>query len=190
MVNVMNAKVIRAADRYLVSDNVRLRLISLSDCNKQYVAWLNDPEVNQYLETRWHKQTASMVVEFVTAQLASDNSYLFAIIEKKSDKHIGNIKLGPINFHHQNAEISYFIGDKACWGRGYARQALRCVVAFAFNVLSLHCLKAGVYAENKASINVLASAGFQRIGCYPRAMQSSNGWEDHVLFALLNNTDK
>jgi RimJ/RimL family protein N-acetyltransferase len=32
----------------------------------------------------------------------------------------GKISLGPINFIHKYAEISYFIGEKSFWNKGYA----------------------------------------------------------------------
>jgi hypothetical protein len=87
-----------------------LRLAGLDDCNDQYLAWLKDPTVNQYLETRWREQTLESIRAFVAAQSASPDSYLFAILE--ADRHIGNIKVGPILPHHECADVSYFIGAR------------------------------------------------------------------------------
>ena len=47
----------------------------------------------------------------------------FAI--KTTDKHIGNIKLGPINWIHRYGDISLLIGDKDYWGKGIATEAIR-----------------------------------------------------------------
>ena len=44
----------------------------------------------------------------------------------KSKKiHIGNIKLGPIDFIHKNALISYFIGEKKYWGKNITTMAIK-----------------------------------------------------------------
>jgi hypothetical protein len=32
---------------------ISLRLVVLEDCTPRYLRWLQDPEVNRYLETRW-----------------------------------------------------------------------------------------------------------------------------------------
>ena len=49
----------------------------------------------------------------------------------KNNNHIGNIKLGPINFIHKNAVISYFIGEKKLWKRGYTTLAIEEIIKIA-----------------------------------------------------------
>ena len=65
--------------KVLEGDIISLRQISLQDCTNKYVEWLNDPEVNQYLETRWYKQDISTIRGFVKSQLENNDSFLFAI---------------------------------------------------------------------------------------------------------------
>jgi len=101
-------------------DRIYLCEIRLSDVNQTYVNWLNDPEVNQYLETRHEMQTLNSVQEYVEKMVEKENELLFSICLKKNDIHIGNIKLGPINLIHKYAEISLFIGDKNEWGKNLA----------------------------------------------------------------------
>ena len=47
-------------------------------------------------------------------------------------RHIGNIKLGPIQWLHRRADLSLFIGDKSCWSLGYASEAIGLVRDWAF----------------------------------------------------------
>ena len=82
-----------------------LRPLEMDDVSKSYVGWLNDPEVNGFLESRFLKQTKTTVKKYVSA-IKKDKNYLFlAIVIKDGGKHIGNIKLGPINKVHGFAEI-------------------------------------------------------------------------------------
>ena len=60
-------------------------------------------------------------------------------------------------------EIGYWF-DEASWGAGYATEAARAVVDFAFGSLGLARLRSGHAADNPASGKVLLKLGFQRVG--------------------------
>lgn len=141
---------------------VTLRQIELEDCNENYVKWLNDPEVNQYLETRWIRQNLEEIKEFVIFQRENDHSILFAIIYNPTNQHIGNIKIGPINPHYKYAAISYFIGEKRLWGKGCATEAIRLISEFGFRELGLHRIEAGAYEEAIGSQSALEKNGFNK----------------------------
>ena len=166
---------------------VSLRLATLEDCGQEYLGWLEDPLVNQYLETRWNKQTLELIRSFVTSCLTSSDSYLFAIVVNKTNKHIGNIKVGPIQRIHSYADVSYFIGDSGMWGYGYGSEAIRLVTQFSFHTLGLHRLQAGVYASNTGSIRALEKAGYALEGKSGRKLRGKDGWEDHLHFGLVND---
>jgi len=169
---------------------VALRLVRPDDCNERYLQWLKDGAVNRYLETRWTEQSLESIVHFVAAARAAQDSYLFAIIQRPPGRHIGNIRLGPINAHHGYGDISYFIGERDLWGQGYATEAIRCATDVGFRVLGLHRLQAGVYAENVASARALERVGYVLEGRFRRQLRSGEGWEDHLWYGLLGDEFK
>ena len=61
------------------------------------MSWLQDPAVNAYLETRWSPQSLESVRAFVSAMAEDPANYLFAIVQNQGGRHIGNLKIGPIN---------------------------------------------------------------------------------------------
>lgn len=162
-----------------------LRLVTEEDCTARYLGWLTDPQVNRYLETRWSEQSIGSIREFVRAMLASEHSYLFAILERGGVDHIGNIKLGPIHPHHRYADVSYFIGERSRWGMGYATEAIQAVTWFGFTVLGLHRLQAGLYQENTGSARALEKAGYQFEGRLRGQLRTPDGWEDHLWYGAL-----
>jgi ribosomal-protein-alanine N-acetyltransferase len=164
---------------------IDLRPIAESDCTNRYVQWLSDPAVNRYLETRWTPQDLDSIREFVSRMMRSRDSYLFAIIERGSGQHIGNIKLGPVSSHHRCADISYFLGDRSSWGRGFASEAIGLVVQFGFQTLELHRIQAGLYRSNTGSVKALERNGFRYEGCWRGQLRSGDEWEDHLWFGLL-----
>lgn len=76
----------------LTGNSIMLRCAHLTYCPQAYVDWLNAPEVNQYLETRWETQTLESVIDYVQMMRSSQNNILVNIITKDSEKHIGNMK--------------------------------------------------------------------------------------------------
>jgi len=133
----------------------------VDDISKKYIEWLNDKEVNQYLETRFQVQNNQSCLEFVKRMQEDANEELFAIYTNNNNEHIGNCKLGAINKFHHTAEISFFIGSKSFWGAGYATEVVSHVVQYGFENLGLEKITAGCYESNKGSKKVLIKAGFE-----------------------------
>ena len=148
---------------------------------------MNDPEVNQYLETRWDEQTLETVQEFVRFQRENNHSVLFAIRLSSDDRHIGNIKIGPINFHYNHADISYFIGEKDLWNKGIATQAINMVCDFGFHELNLHRIEAGAYEKAVGSWKALERNGFLREGVFRKQVMSGNEYMDSYHYGLLKS---
>jgi RimJ/RimL family protein N-acetyltransferase len=72
-------------------------------------------------------------------------------------------------------EIGYWLGT-AYWGQGYATEAVRAVIDYAFDDLEHEALQAGARVTNPASRRVLEKCGFQwtGVGLYRiRAIKSS-----------------
>jgi ribosomal-protein-alanine N-acetyltransferase len=182
-----HGRAIGVDDRF-IGELVSLRLVTLADCTERYEAWLADPRVNAYLETRWSVQDLSSIRDFVTAMLASPINYLFAIVRNDDARHIGNIKVGPLNTHHAYADVSYFIGEPSSWGKGYATEAIQLATAFAFVRLELHRLQAGLYASNGGSGRALEKAGYAQEGVFRQQLLNASGErEDHHWFGLLRS---
>ncbi len=172
--------------------DIQLRTIEPSDCTQEYLGWLQDARVNRFLETRWEKQSIPKIQEFVENVRGSEHSCLFAIIAFPGGKHIGNIKIGPIHPHYPHADISYFIGDRSSWGKGYATEAIKLVTEWAFSELGLHKVQAGVFDENIGSIRALQKAGFVQEACYKENLISpiSGKYCDHLMFGRINPYQK
>lgn len=171
---------------FIEGKRIYLREVRLSDVNEDYYKWLNDNELSQYLETKFFPQSMELIEEYVANILGSrDNSFL-AIIEKERDKHIGNIKLGSINWIHRFADISLFIGDKEVWGKGYGTEAIKLVVDYAFNRLNLHRLQAGIYDGNIASIKAFQKAGFKEEANFKEKRFYNGSYMDEKIYGIVN----
>ena len=139
---------------------IYLQSISEQDANEEYVSWLNDPLVNQYLETRFQQQTLSTIASFIRDVITNPNEHLFTIRLTGNNQHIGNIKIGAINNRHNIGEVSLFIGDKNSWGKGIAKQAIQLITRYSIEKLKLRKLSAGAYKPNKGSTFAFINSGY------------------------------
>ncbi len=153
MINLSNYRVIiDGGNRFF------LKILEKENVTREYCNWLNDPVVNKYLETR--SASIRELEGYVAGKLMDKKSLLFGIFNKLDNKHIGNIKLEPIDFERFCATMGIIIGDKHYWGRGLATEATRVLVDYAFNELGLKEINLGVISENKPAIRVYEKCGF------------------------------
>jgi RimJ/RimL family protein N-acetyltransferase len=164
-----------------------LRRIRLSDVNQNYLSWMNDPETTQFLECRFTKWTKKKLKNYLKEINKDRDCLFFAIVLNKSNKHIGNIKLGPINRHHLFGDIGILIGDKSSRGKGHGQEAIKLLVEFAFKKLRLHKVTAGIYANNIGSNKVFVKAGFKQAGVLAKHRRCNNNQlVDEIIMEKLN----
>jgi ribosomal-protein-alanine N-acetyltransferase len=97
-------------------------------------------------------------------------SHLFGIFEKDGNGHVGNIKLGFIKERHASGQLSLVIGEKSCWGKGYATEAIRAVTVWAFDELGLERVEAGCYDQNTGSLRAFLKVGYSVEGYHRRSV--------------------
>lgn len=168
-------------EKSIETQRFHLRTLDHSFVNDRYLDWMNSEEVNQYLETRFIKQTIESLFIFVQEILNSQSSLLLAIVDRNSEEHIGNIKLGPINFSHNSAPLGLVIGEKYWWGKGVATEVISALTDWGFNDLGLEKLTAGSYSSNLGSIRAFLSCGFQVEGRQLSQVELSTGSRDDVV---------
>ncbi len=103
---------------FIESDRLHLEPISLKFLSKKYIDWLNDREVNKYLESGGNYEFDSLKTYILNHQ--NNKTLFWAISIKSSKQHIGNIKIDPVDIKNNSAELGIMIGDKNEWGKGYA----------------------------------------------------------------------
>lgn len=165
-----------------------LRPLSLADVTPTYVGWLNDSEVVRHMETRHSPQTLETVAAYVSNRKADPLSYMWAMVDRENGCHVGNIKLGPVSFIHSRGEVSFFVGDRASWGRGLASEAVELVTVFGLADLSLHKITGGCYHVNRGSIRVFEKTGFSLEAVLKEQYLCEGQFVDRCCFARFAGT--
>ncbi len=77
-------------------------------------------------------------------------------------KAIGCIDLYEYNFKKQNAGVGIVI-LKEYRGKGFAKQSLALLIKYAWEKLHLKQLHTGIFSDNKASLALFQSVGFEMV---------------------------
>jgi RimJ/RimL family protein N-acetyltransferase len=114
---------------------------------------------------------------------AEGTGVVFAICDGATGALMGAIGL-VIDKTHPRAELGYWIGVPF-WGRGYATEAARAMLAHGFRDLKLPRIFACYYAANPSSGRVLEKIGMKREGVSPRHVTRFGTVHDQVHFGML-----
>ena len=99
---------------------------------------------------------------------------------------IGACGLTIISVERLQTAIGYAY-RRDVWGRGYATEAARALVAFGFEQLGMHRIFSYVDVDNVASARVLEKAGMQREGLVRHDAFMHGQWRDSYLYAILED---
>jgi len=117
--------------------------------------------------------------------IADDLSYPFFIFAGGQRTLVGALTLSNVRRGvAQMATLGYWIGAPHA-RQGYMTDAVRTVLPFAFDHLSLHRVEAACLPHNQASIALLQKTGFELEGRARNYLKINGQWRDHLLFGRL-----
>lgn len=118
-------------------------------------------------------------------RLQRDNEAGFLVKRLHDGAICGVINLNVITYEALcSAYVSYF-GVASLADRGYMKEGMLQVIHYAFDKLGLHRLEANIQPDNKSSIALARSCGFQYEGYSPRYLKIRDEWCDHERWAII-----
>jgi [ribosomal protein S5]-alanine N-acetyltransferase len=171
--------VVRADD-----GSIFLRPLVESDVTERYLSWFRDDVATLYLEAR--NLSAADVLEYLRWGIETRQRYLYAVCLADSGLHIGNLKIGDINWNIALSDLVTVIGDRAYWGRGIASTAIKLGSQIAFDHYDLRKLSGGIYSDNVGSIKAYTRAGWVIEAVLHAHMHTPVGANDRVVVSCFN----
>lgn len=144
----------------LESERLVFEPLSLKHLSITYVNWLNNLKVIKYLESGGDYTLEKLEV-FLKEQEHKDILF-WAIFTKVSEKHIGNIKIDPIDLENNSGEYGILMGDTDEWGKGYAKEASVAIINYCFKKLKFSKITLGVLEQNTVALELYKKIGFQQ----------------------------
>ncbi len=130
------------------------------DITGNYISWLNNPVVNQFLEARHERQTKETVSNYIDSFYGEEEKYIWGVFH--DERMIGTTTLAFINKEDNSAEVGLMIGDTDYWGKSASDSALKFVLDFSFNELKKDIVTGGSYDENIGMVFTFKKMGFER----------------------------
>lgn len=166
----------------------RLRLREYTDDDFPAVhAYASDAEVTRYM--RWGPNSEEDTRAFLRLGAAQRGErprrhFDLAITLAADGRLVGGGGLHVAEPEHRGAFMGYVL-HRDHWGRGYASEAARAMLAFGFERLGLHRIWAVCDPANTISARVLEKIGMRREGHLREHRWEKGRWVDELLYAVL-----
>jgi RimJ/RimL family protein N-acetyltransferase len=141
----------------LESERFRLRAFTHEDIQTNYMAWLNDPQVMQFSNQRFHKHSEASCRHYLASFANTENRFL-AIEDKLNHALIGTLTL-YINPHHQTADVGILIGDTNHWGKGMGYEAFSLAISALLIQAKMRKVTAATMSSNLGMIKIMEKCG-------------------------------
>jgi RimJ/RimL family protein N-acetyltransferase len=171
---------------FVDGNRLYLRNLKKEDLTDRYLSWLNNRETVEFMESGRFPVSMAELEKFHTKITESENDVIFAIVDKSTGAHIGNIKIGNINRVHSYADLGILIGEKEFRGKGYGSEAINLVLEYAFNRLNLNKVILGTYADHTSAIKLYEKAGFKKEGTIRNLLFRDGKYHDKILMGILS----
>lgn len=140
--------------KMIETERLILRPLSIEDADDVF-AWASDPVVNKYMSYPLHTHI-SQTQNWINS-LSECNEFGFC--RKDSGELVG---AGSITYTEEfdAYELGYNL-NKKCWKKGYATEAAKAMIQWAYQSRGARDFFARHANENRASGNVIRKCGFQ-----------------------------
>jgi aminoglycoside 6'-N-acetyltransferase len=155
---------------------------------ESFLAYRNIPEVAKY--QGWtipytREQGEKFIKEIKEMEAPKQGHWLQLAIElKETGEMIGDLGI-RINADDARQAVIGFTLAPAHWRKGYAVEAIRCLLEFLFGDLDLHRVSADCDAENAASSRTLERCGFRKEAHFIESFLVGNEYTSEYHFGTL-----
>lgn len=164
-----NATVVKAKTNKQQSTSARvgfgspklfLRPMVPEDVTESYLESFRDDKVLNFLEVDGKSLKKEDVVDYIKQGEETKSYYMYAICLEQTGEHIGNLKIGPINWNHLVSDLVCVIWKREYWGQGMAVKAINLGNTLAFEKYGIRKLHGQIYAGNIGSVKAYTRAGW------------------------------
>ncbi len=168
----------------LRTERLVLRPLTRADAAELHTVF-SDPEVMRYWSNPPHRDQArtEAMIEMINEDFERREVLQWGIEREADGRLLGTVTL-IADGEQPRAELGYIIGREH-WGQGFAGEAQRRAIGFAFEELGLHRLEADTHPENAASLRSLERLGFRREGLLRERWTVAGRVSDSVILGLL-----
>jgi len=145
----------------LTTKRFYLKPLASKHASEHYLKWLKENISKKYIVAAAKTKKLEDLKKYITFFSKKYNCIFLRILEKKTKKHIGNIKFYPINFKKKTADMGILIGDPSWRGKGVAKEVILKTSQYLKKYKKIKFIHLGVDIKNKFAIQAYKKAGFK-----------------------------
>lgn len=168
---------------FIKGNHVYLRPFELSDINKKYLSWMNNPLLNAGIEARFPISKIE-AIKFYEDSKKTKDIIIFAICNNKTNNHLGNCMISNLDWINKRCRYGRLIGENKKRGLGIGTEVTRLIQNYVFNKLNFNTLYCAVNVNNKASIKSNIKSGMKIEGKSKEAMYFNGKYLDSINFGI------
>jgi ribosomal-protein-alanine N-acetyltransferase len=148
----------------------------------------SDPVVQLYnSEPHRTRQDTLKFIEHERENYRLKKEIIWALRQRASGRVIGSVSVFDWDRYHRRAAMGYDL-VRDCWGQGYAQEAIRAVLRFAFESMCLNRMEIWTSAANVRSTRLAERLGFVREGSLRKRILEDDGrFHDCAVFGLMRD---
>ena len=169
----------------LHTPGLRLRPFNDGDADALFALQSNAHVLRYWDSPPWSDPERAQRFIAACRQLAEDGTGARLVIDRASDgAFIGWCSVTQWNPDYRSAALTYCL-EEAAWGHGYATEASRALLQWAFDALDLNRVQAEADTRNVASARVLEKLGFVLEGTLREDCVVNGDVSDSWVYGLL-----
>lgn len=164
---------------------IRLRALEPADLELLY-KWENDPDVWTISDTL-SPYSKYMLKKFIDASLQdiyTAKQLRLMMDEVSTGKTVGIIDLFDFEPFHQRVGVGILI-DKEYRRKGYAKEGIKLIKSYCFNVLHVEQIYCNVIEDNEISLSLFLNEGFEISGNKKSWIRVKDGFKDEMILQCL-----
>ena len=168
---------------YLIGEKTYLRLLDETAADL-VTTFRNNPDVWNNLAQTFPVSFESELDWVKKKSKPNSNSFVFAVVLKETNDLIGSMGLHDIDWMSRTAVTGTLIGRTDLHSQGYATDAKKILLNWAFNVLNLRIVYSRVFSFNKASLRYAEKCGYKEIARFPESIFRNGKYHDLVTLQI------
>jgi UDP-4-amino-4,6-dideoxy-N-acetyl-beta-L-altrosamine N-acetyltransferase len=166
--------------------DIYLRRLTKKDLSL-IIKWRNTPEIKKWFFSN-ERFTIEKQIKWYEEYRKKKDARCFIICKKS--KPIGTVSLYDIDHKEKKAQFGrLLIGQKQDRGKGYAKQATKIMIKYAFCELRLKEVFLEIFRDNIKAISIYRKCGFKQEGNSRKKVFKHGRFKDVILMSIKNSID-
>ncbi|MCH2488604.1 MAG: GNAT family N-acetyltransferase [Flavobacteriales bacterium] len=172
----------------LKGNKIHLRALELEDLDYLY-ALENDESIWEVSNTTtpYSRFVLKQYLENAHRDIFEVKQLRLVICTNDEQRPVGFIDLFDFEPKHRRVGVGILIFSEGDRGKGFASEALKMTIQYAFKYLEVHQLFANISEGNDRSMQLFESIGFKNNGCKKDWIASEEGFKNEFIYQLIHH---